>query len=91
MPERWRIREQKEVALSVLLLPEVGIGDRAGSVIDSPHQGEHWPPPFQPGMAAAVDLKEHAFLGHPLPSAAMLGRPASARTGHTGRGEDAPD
>ena len=43
----------------------------------------------QPGMMAAVNLHQHAFLGHSLPSHPVSGRPTFPRAGNARPGQDA--
>ena len=64
---------QQEVAPSVLLGSEYGIGHRAGGVVHCQQQYESGPSVLQPAMMAAVDLHQHALLGHTLPAYTMLG------------------
>ena len=64
---------QQKVAPGVLLGLEDGVGDRAGGIIHRQQQDEPGSPLLQPGVVAAVDLQEHAFLGHPRPPYPVFG------------------
>ncbi len=55
-----------EVALRILLLAKAGGGDQTGRVVDSAHQAQVRTTPFQPVVAAAVDLQEHALPRVPI-------------------------
>ena len=64
---------QQEVAPGVLLGSEESIGHRAGGVVHCQQQYESGTSVLQPAMMAAVDLQQHALLGHTLPAYTMLG------------------
>ena len=65
------------------------LGHGAGGVVHGDEQRQLRSPVLQPGMMAAVDLHQHALLGHaPVPEPVLLGA-AAARTAQTGLGQDA--
>ena len=74
---------QQEVAPGVLIGLEDGARHRAGSIIHRQQQGEPRPPLFQPGVMAAVDLQQHALLGHPLPPYPVFGGTVPPGAGQT--------
>ena len=80
---------QVEVAPGVLLLAKHRVGHGAGGIVHRQEQGEVGPPLPQPGMMAAVNLHQHAFLGHSLPSHPVSGRPTFPRAGNARPGQDA--
>lgn len=79
------------VPLGVFLLPEHRPGHCTGGVVDAADEGQPGTVRAQPLVAAAIGLQQHAFLGHPLPAAAMLGRTARAWTGEPCRSQDTVD
>ena len=60
--------QRQEVAGGVLLLSEQRNRRRADGVVDGEEQGEPRAPALQPIVNAPVDLRQHPFLGHALPS-----------------------
>ena len=83
------LTEQLEVPVRVFLLAKTGPGHDAGGVIDAAQQREIRTSPFQPVVAAAVDLQQHAFLGHALSTSAMTrSTPLPCRC-NAGSGQDA--
>ena len=72
--------QEHQVAAGVLGSAECRLGHGAGGVVHGDEQRQLRSPVLQPGMVAAVDLHQHAFLGHaPAPEAVLLGA-AAART-----------
>ncbi|HXH20631.1 MAG TPA: hypothetical protein VNN10_01285, partial [Dehalococcoidia bacterium] len=69
------LSQQQEVALSVLLLPEEGRDDLASGVIDGGQEGAGRVVEAEPGVGAAVNLEQDAFLGPAVAALAMLRRP----------------
>ncbi len=65
---------QQEVAPGVLLRSEESIGHRPGGIVHRQQQDESGSSILQPAVMAAVDLQQHALLGHPFPSDPVLGR-----------------
>jgi len=49
--------QEQEVALGVFLVPEDGVRNVAGGVVDRPHQSEPGAVRAEPLVAAAVDLQ----------------------------------
>ena len=82
--------QKKQIALGVLLLPEQGIGDGTGGIVDGSHQSQIRAPSFQPVVATAVDLKQHPLLRIPLSPASVEGRSPSTRTPYPSCDHDAP-
>ena len=81
---------QPEIAEAVLLLAEQGVDHAAGGVIHGEEQRELRPVLAQPTVMAAVQLDQHAFLGHPLAAHPVLGRAPSSRTVQARVDQDAP-
>ena len=81
--------EQQEVAVRVFLLAEQRVGRSARRVIDRADEGEGGAAPLEPIVATAIDLEQHAFLGHAFPTAAVLGCPAFPWAGYPRFPEDA--
>ena len=69
--------QQEEVAAGVLGGAEEGVHGCAGRIVDGEQQGEARAALLEPGVMAAVDLKQHPLAGHPLTPDAVLGRPAA--------------
>ncbi len=65
---------QQEAAPGVLPGPEESIGHHVGGVVHCQQQYESGPSVLQPRVMAAVDLQQHALLGHPFPAYPVLGR-----------------
>jgi len=82
--------EQEKIALRVLLVPKQRLGWNPGGIVNRQQQRELRAPVLQPGVMAAIHLEEHAFLGHPLPSAPVLAAPL-ARSLRPRGPEHAPD
>lgn len=74
---------------TILLLATASRGDLAGGVVNGADQAEVGTTPFQPVVAAAVDLQEHALAGVPVTTLTVSRRASTARCGDTGVGEDA--
>ena len=74
---------QQEIAPGVFLGLEDGARHRAGGIIHRQQQGEPGSPLFQPGVMAAVDLQQHALLGHPLPTYPVFGGTVPPGAGQT--------
>ncbi len=68
-----RVAVDLEVPGAVLFVAVGGRGDQPGGVVDGGQQGEPQSRPSSQWLHRAVDLEEHAGLGHALPAAA---RPA---------------
>ena len=81
--------EHLEVARAVLLLAERRPRHQAGGIIDATHQGEPGTATLEPVVPGAVDLEEHAGLGHPLAAAAVTPWSAPPHRRQPGLGEDA--
>ncbi len=76
--------QEHQVAAGVLAGAENGLGHGAGGVVHGDEQRQLRSPVLQPGMVAAVDLHQHALLGHaPAPEPVLLGS-AAARTADAG-------
>ena len=72
--------QEHQVAAGVLAGAECRLGHGAGGVVHGDEQRQLRSQVLQPGMVAAVDLHQHALLGHaPAPEAVLLGA-AAART-----------
>ena len=80
---------QVEVASGVLLLAKQRVGHSASGIVHRQEQGEVGASVPQPGMMAAVNLHQHAFLGHSLPSYPVSGRTTFPRAGNARPGQDA--
>jgi hypothetical protein len=80
--------QQLEIPGGILLVAEGRRRDDARGVVDGADQGQPWTAALEPVVAAAVELDEQAFLGHPLAPAAVARRPTSTGTGHAGRAQD---
>ena len=78
---------QVEVAPGVLLLAKHRVDHDAGGIVHRQEQGEAGASFPQPGMIAAVNLHQHAFLRHPLPSHPVSGRPTFPRAGNARSGQ----
>jgi hypothetical protein len=92
--EAWaegNLAEDLEIGGGGLDRIEVGAEDFAGGVIDRGVQDELRAAVFQPGVMAAIELDEHAFLSHALAAGAMAGRTTGAGAAHAGRGEEPMD
>jgi len=76
--------EQEEVTLGILSVSEEGVGNRTCGVVHRQQHGEHRPPALQPRVVAAVELKQHPLLRHPLAPAPVARRAAVTRTGQSG-------
>lgn len=83
-----RLDEHLEVARSVLLLAEGGPGDESGGIVDAAHEREPGTAILEPVVPAAIDLEEHACLGHPLATEPVTPRPSSSHRRQPGLGED---
>ena len=81
---------QQEVAPGVLLGLEDGVHHRAGGIIHCQQQYEPGSPLLQPGMMAAVDLQQHALLGHPFPPDPVFGRTMPPGADQTEAVEETP-
>ena len=81
MPRRSiRPCKQPEIAEAVLLLAEQSVDHSAGGAVHGEEQRELWPVLAQPAVMTAVQLDQHACLGHALPAHAVLGRTPASRT-----------
>ena len=70
--------------MSSLVRNEYRLGHGAGGVVHGDEQRQFRSPVLQPGMVAAVDLHQHALLGHAsAPEPVLLGA-AAARTADAG-------
>ena len=76
--------------MPVLLLPEQGVGDGPGGVVNGSHQAQIGTPALQPVMAAPVYLEQHPLLGIALPAVPVLATSAPFRADHTRTGENPP-
>jgi hypothetical protein len=83
-----RLDEHLEVARGVLLLAEGGPGDEPGGIVDAAHEREPRAAILEPVVLAAIDLEEHARLGHPLATEPVTPRPPSSHRRQPGLGED---
>ena len=88
-PALDQLLHQVEVAPGVLLLAKHRVGHGAGGIVHRQEQGELRALLTQPPMKTAVDLHQHAFLGHSLPSHPVSGRPTFPRAGNARPGQDA--
>ena len=67
------LAQQEEVAMSILLSAKDRGHHAAGGVVDRRQKGGAWPIGPEPGVRAAIDLQEHAFLGVPIAATTMAG------------------
>lgn len=83
--------EDLEVTGGGLLIVEPAGEDLACGVVDGGMEDEPRAAILEPGMMAAVELDEHAFLGHALAAGAVLGRAPATRAGDAGLLQEAAD
>jgi len=67
---------EEKIALGILLLPEQSMGDLACGVIYGPDEAEPGASPFQPVVAATINLQKHTLLRVALSSAAVFWWPS---------------
>ena len=82
--------DQQEVAASVLMLTEPGAHHLAGSIVHRDQQRERRGLIPQPRVIAAVQLGQHALLGHPLPTDSVFGWTAAPGTAQSSVQQDPP-
>ena len=81
--------KEHKVAAGILARAEYRLGHGAGGVVHDQQQDETRSPILQPRMVAAVDLHQHALLGHaPAPEPVLWGSAAS-RAADAGLRQDA--
>lgn len=85
------LAENVEVAGGGFLLVEPAGEDLACRIIDSGVEDKPRPAVFEPGMMAAIELDEHAFLRHAIAARTVLWRAPPARAGHTSFVEEPTD
>ncbi len=85
------LAEDVEVAGGRFRIVKPAGEDLAGRIIDGGMEDESGATVFEPGMMAAVELDEHAFLGHAIAAGAMLWRAAPAGAGDAGMMQEATD
>jgi len=85
------LAEEQEVTCGVFLFAEDGSHDLAGGVVDGGDKAKVRAPVFKPGVWAAVDLQEHAWLGEAGTAAAVLGRAVFAGSAQTRRAAKAAE
>src|SRR2546425_9741183 len=83
--------EDQEVTVRILFIAKGGGGNLAGGVVDGGDQGQARAALVEPGVGAAVELDEEAFLQHPLTPSAVARWAAAPRAGHPRRAQDAAD
>lgn len=66
--------EQKQLALGGLLFLEDGMGRRTRRIVFRKEQAQARPALLEPGVRATIELEQHPFLRHPLPSHPVEGR-----------------
>ncbi len=83
-----RLLEDVEVPVGSFLVIEPAAQDFASSIVEGGVEDETRAAVFQPRVMTAIQLGEHAFLGHPLTPSAMPGWATSTGARDAGRFED---
>jgi hypothetical protein len=83
--------EDQEVAVSIFLIAKRGCGDLAGRIVEDRDERQPGSPLVEPGVRAAVELDEEAFLGHPLTTATVARWAPTPRAGPARLAQDAAD
>lgn len=85
------LAEDVKVACGRFLIVEPAGEDLTRGIIHGGVQDESGTAVFEPGMMAAVELDEHAFLRHAVAAGAVLRRAAPAGAGDAGLMQEATD
>ena len=81
--------KKHHVAPGVFRGAEGRLGHSTGGVVHRQQQHKLRPPLFEPAVVTAIDLYQHALLGHAPPPEPVLRRAATARAAHACPGQDA--
>ena len=81
--------KQHHVASGVFRGAEGRLGHSTGGVVHRQQQHKLRPPLFEPAVVTAIDLYQHALLGHAPPPEPVLRRAATAQAAHACPGQDA--
>ena len=83
--------EDEEVAVRIFFIAKGGGGDLTGGVVHGGDEGQARAALVEPGVGAAIELDEEAFLKHPRTPSAVARWAAAPRAGHPRRAQDAAD
>ena len=85
-----QVLHQQEVVVAVFLRAKQGVDHGAGGVVHRDQQRERRGLIPQPRVIAAVQLDQHALLGHPLPTDSVFGWTAAPGTAQSNVQQDPP-
>ncbi len=83
-----RVAQDREIARRILLVAERRRRHLPRRVVDRSDEGHRGPPPFEPVVAAAVELEEEALGRHPRAAAPVAGGAAPSRAREPRRPEE---